>query len=184
LKQLPNVRLDNKSRMADFELFGHACEGAYAAPGSFAAALAANATVLNETLIEEDPVAKAIAAFMVKRIEWSGTTTALLVELTERDRTEQRVSKQKDWPKDATRFSARVRAVAATLRKAGIEVTHAKAPDRMKTRIITLRNVGHSDAKDAADAKKGKHSKAVSKVNKKRQRPQRPQRPKSRKGRR
>jgi hypothetical protein len=67
LKQLPNIRLDSKSRMADFELFGHACEGAYTTAGSFAAALAANATDLNETLIEDDPVAKAIVAFMVRR---------------------------------------------------------------------------------------------------------------------
>ena len=148
LKQLPNIRLDSKSRMADFELFGHACEGAFTTAGSFAAALAANATDLNETLIEDDPVAKAIVAFMVRRTEWTGTTTALMVELTERDRTEQKVSKQKDWPKDATRFGGRVRAVAATLRKVGIEVTHGKAPDRLKTRTISLRKtgIGRSDA--------------------------------------
>ncbi|MHC2530585.1 hypothetical protein [Bradyrhizobium diazoefficiens] len=186
LKQLPNVRLNSKSRMADFELFGHACEGAYTPAGSFAEAFAANAAELNEALIEEDPVAKAITAFMARRTEWSGTTTALLVELTDHDATEQRVSKQKDWPKDATRFSKRVRAIAASLRKAGIEVMHGKAPDHMKTRIITLRTFGRSDAADAADAKKGKHRKAakvrrLSKANSKKQRPQRPQRPRARK---
>jgi hypothetical protein len=154
LKRLPGVRLDHKSRMADFELFGLACEQAYAPAGSFAAALAANAIELNEALIEDDPVAKAIIAFMVKRNEWSGTTTELMVELQNRDRTEQQVSKQKDWPKDATRFSRQVRVVAASLRKAGIEVTFGKAPDRMKTRIISLRNIiGRSDA---ADAKKSR----------------------------
>jgi hypothetical protein len=79
LKQLPNVQLESKSRMADFQLFGHACEEAYATAGSFAAALAANATELNEALIEDDPVAKAITAFMTRRTEWSGTTTELLV---------------------------------------------------------------------------------------------------------
>src|SRR6267378_7099674 len=157
LKQLPTIRLDHKSRMADFELFGHACEGAYATAGSFAAALAANATELNEALIEDDPVAKAIAAFMVKKTEWSGTTTALLLDLINHDHTEQQVSKQNDWPKDATRFSKRVRTVAATLRKAGIEVTFGNTPDRNKTRIVTLRNLfGRSDAADAADATKKK----------------------------
>jgi hypothetical protein len=168
LKQLPHVHLEQKSRMADFELFGHACEGAYAAAGSFATALAANATELNEALIEDDPVAKAITAFMIKRIEWSGTTTQLLIALTDRDHTEQKVSRQKDWPRDATRFGGRVRAVAATLRKAGIEVIHGKAPDRMKTRTITLRkiDIGRSDA---ADAKK--KSRPQGGVNKKKQRP-------------
>jgi hypothetical protein len=175
LKQLPTVRLDHKSRMADFELFGHACEAAYATAGSFAAALAANAIDLNESLIEDDPVAKAITAFMIKRIEWSGTTTALMVELTNRDRTEQQVSKQKDWPKDATRFSKRVRAVAAVLRKAGIEVTHGKAPDRIKTRTITLRGIfGRSDAADAKKKLRPQSKGKSPNVNKKKQRPQRP----------
>jgi putative DNA primase/helicase len=151
LKTLPGVRLDSKSRLADFELFGHACEGAYAPAGSFAAALAANATELNEAIIEEDPVAKAITALMVERTEWSGTTTALMVELTDRDRTEQQVSRQRDWPKDATRFGHRVRAVAASLRKARIEITHDRAPGPNKTRIITLRNFGRSDTKDTKD---------------------------------
>lgn len=177
LKQLPAVRLDRKSRMADFQLFGHACEAAYTTVGSFAVALAANAVDLNEALIEDDPVAKAIAAFMTGRAEWSGTTTALLAQLTIHDATEQQVSKQKDWPRDATRFGARVRTVAATLRKAGIEVIHSKAPDRNKTRIITLRDIGRSDA---ADATKGKSTRkrAVAGSAKKKQRPRRPKGPK------
>jgi hypothetical protein len=149
LQQLPTVKLDSASRMKDFELFAHACEGAYAPAGSFSAALAANATELNEALIEDDPVAKAITAFMVKRSEWSGTTTELMIELQTRDDTEQQVSKQKDWPKDATRFSRRVRVVSATLRKAGVEVFFGQLSDRNKTRNVTLRNIffGRSDAR-------------------------------------
>ncbi|MFL5239662.1 MAG: hypothetical protein ACJ8EL_19125 [Rhizomicrobium sp.] len=141
LKALPDIRLNRTERMADFQLFGHACEGGYTTAGSFAAALAANATELNDALIEEDAVAKAIIAFMTNQTEWRGTTTALLVELTDHDRAEQRVSKQSDWPKDATRFGGRVRAVTATLRKAGVGVTHEKAPDDTKTRMIILRNL-------------------------------------------
>lgn len=176
LKQLPNVRLDRKSRMADFELFAHACEEAYAPAGSFAAALSANATELNETLIEDDSVAKAITAFMMKRTKWSGTTTTLLLELTNRDCTEQRVSKQKDWPKDATRFSKRLRAAAATLRKAGIDVAHGTMPDRNKTRIITLRQTesGRSDSADAAKEKSRPKGGVPPMADKKKQRLQRP----------
>jgi hypothetical protein len=137
LKHLPNIRLDHTSRMADFELFSHACEGSYAPAGSFAAALAANATTLNEALIEDDAVAKAIVAFMDRRKQWSGTTTALLIELTERALVDElQVSKQSDWPKDATRFGKRVRIVAATLRKAGVVVGSRRLARR-------LRAVGH-----------------------------------------
>jgi hypothetical protein len=186
VKHLSTARVVATTRMADFELFGHACEGAYAMTGSFAAALAGNATELNEALIEEDPVAKAIAAFMVKRDQWSGTTTALLLELTNRDCTEQRVSKQSDWPKDATRFSKRVRSVSATLRKVGIEVMFGRTHDHVKTRTITLRK-NAAAAADAADAnsrnprpkrKRTPPSKALAKKKPRPQRPRRPQRPK------
>jgi hypothetical protein len=149
LKTLPTIRLDKLDRLADFQLFGHAVEGAYAPAGSFAAAFASNKTELNEAIIEDDSVAKAITVFMVKRTEWSGTTTALMIELQNHDRTEQQVTKQKDWPKDATRFSKRVHVVSAVLRKAGIEVTFDKALDRIRTRTITLRTL---DAEYAADA--------------------------------
>jgi hypothetical protein len=153
LKNLPNIHLDHKSRMADFELFGHACEGAYAPAGSFAKALAVNAVELNESLIEDDVVAKAITAFMDTRKEWSGTTTALLNELTVHALVDGlQVSNQKDWPRDATRFSKRVRTVAATLRKAGVVVEHGTTPDRAKTRTITLTKTPAADAAGAADA--------------------------------
>lgn len=187
LKTLPSIKLDKLDRLADFQLFGLACEGAYAPAGSFAAAFAANKTELNEAIIEDDAVATAIVVLMMKRSIWSGTTTALMLELQKHDRTEAQVSKQKDWPKNATEFSKRVTAVAASLRKAGIEVTREKASDRKKTRIITLRKLT-SDASDASDASKsktqsrskkskGKQGKA-SRANKKKMRPMRPMRPK------
>src|SRR5437879_816979 len=133
--------------------------------------------------MEDDPVAKAIAAFMMKRTEWSGTTTALLLELTERDRTEQKVSRQKDWPKDAIRFGGRLRSVAASLSKIGIEIEHGKAPDRNKTRMISLKNIflGRSDVADVADVKTKSRPKAKSKAGKTKPTSERPQRPNVRK---
>lgn len=158
LKLLPGIRLECKSRMVDFELFGTACAGE-----AFTVAFAANAAELNETIIEEHPVAKAIVAFMVNRTEWSGTTTELMVELTDRDGTEQQVSRQRDWPADATRFGKSVRAVSASLRKAGIEVSHARAPGPNKTRMINLRKTGDTkDTKDTGDTEtKSSPSKAA-----------------------
>jgi hypothetical protein len=123
LKTLPSINLDKLDRLPDFQLFGHAVEAAFTAPGSFAAAFAANKTELNTAIIEDDPVATAIVACMMKRPDWSGTTTQLMAELANHDRTEAQVSKTKDWPKDATRFSHRLREVTAPLRKDGIDVT-------------------------------------------------------------
>ena len=181
LKTLPTIKLDKLDRLPDFQLFGHACD----TTGSFAAAFAANKTELNEALIEDDPVAKAIIVFMLKRPEWSGTIAQLMAELQTHDRTEAQVTRQNDWPKSTSRFSMRLQAVAAALRKAGIEVTSWKASDRTKTRMIKLTKLT-SDASDASDASKsktksrpkskGKVDKA-SRANKKRKRPMRPMRP-------
>jgi hypothetical protein len=176
LKTLPTIKLDKLDRLPDFQLFGHACEGAYAPAGSFAAAFSANKTELNEALIEEDAVATAIMAFMAKRPLWTGTTTELMLALQAHDHTEAQVSKQRDWPPDAIRFSHRLRAIAATLRKAGIEVTFGNAPDRNKTRMITLRNIGRSDVADDTDVKKKSrsHPKGKGKPSKKRRTSERP----------
>jgi hypothetical protein len=183
LKTLPSIKLDKLDRLVDFQLFGHACEGAYAPAGSFAAAFAANKMELNEAIIEDDPVATAIVVFMEKRSVWSGTTTELMLELQVHDRTEAQVSKQNDWPKSASRFSMRLQAVAAPLRKASIEVTSWKASDRTKTRMIKLT----SDASDASKTqsrskrkgKPGRQGKPSSKLTKgkKKMRPMRPMRP-------
>jgi hypothetical protein len=154
LKQLPNVHLDNKIRMADFQLFGHACEEAYAKRGSFAAALAANATEQTKTLIHDDIVVKAINAFMAKGTEWEGTMTTLINTLKSNDQTEEQVTKHKTWPKDPTRFSKRLREVSGILHDAGIEVEFGFAPDANKSRLVTLRktDTGRSDTRDASDA--------------------------------
>src|SRR6266851_5297990 len=180
LKTLPNIKLDKLDRLPDFQLFGNACD----MTGTFTAAFPANKMELNEAIIEDDPVATAIMGFMVKRTVWSGTTTELMFQLQIHDHTEAQVSKQRDWPVDATRFGRRLREVTAPLRKAGIEVTFGNAPDHNKTRMITLRNIfGRSDAADAADAKtksrpsnRPKKGKRVpsKKAGKKKQRPQRP----------
>jgi hypothetical protein len=168
LREAPFVELGHKPRMADFALWGIACEGAFAEEGAFMRAFMARQAEQVEVIVEQDCVATAIGALMVGRAAWTGTATELLAELTNRDRTEAGVSNQQDWPRDPTRLSGRLRALAGTLRKTGVEVVFGKAPDRAKTRLIELRAVeqapqqarrrqGHqtgpaAGAADAADA--------------------------------
>ena len=142
LREAPNVRLERKPRMADFVMRAVACEGAYAKPGAFLRAFEASAVETTETLIKDDCVAKAISAFMIERDDWRGTATELLLELTDHDHTEAQVSRWASWPRNPSLFSSRLRAVAASLRKVGIEISFdRKTPDRRRTRIIELRKI-------------------------------------------
>jgi hypothetical protein len=165
LKHLSEVNLRSASRMADFEMWAHACESAFAAQGDIAKAFAANAAQVNEAVIDEDSVATAIAAFMVDQDEWTGTATELMSKLKELDRTgalmvreRGAVTTRKDWPPDATRFSGRIRTVTATLRKANIDVCFGTTRRHNRSRTVTLRKLKSEpeDAGDAASAEKPK----------------------------
>jgi hypothetical protein len=141
LRKLSSVRLQSLPRLADFATWATACEGAYAEPGFFMRAFETSATETIATVIEQDCVATAVGSFMVDRDHWQGTATELLHAVTGADRTEGQVTRWTDWPRDVARFGRRLRIVAASLRKAGVEVVFGKAPDRRQTRIITLSKV-------------------------------------------
>ena len=131
--------------MADFALLGCAVEDAFAEPGDFMHAFTAQAADAVEVVIEEDCVGTAVVALMLGRESWTGTMAELLIELTAHDRTESSVSKMKDWPKDPTRLSGRLRGLAAILRKAGVEVSFGKASDRSRTKVVELRTIKPAD---------------------------------------
>jgi len=168
LKELPNIKLKKLSRMADFHLWATACEGAYTERGSFQRAYDRNASETIEGLIENDHVGKAVGSLMLTRHHWEGTAAELLRQLTDHDGTEAQVSKLPQWPRDPSIFARRLRRTAPVLRKAGIEVVFGKAPDRSRTRVVTLRksetkdhqqetprpSSAGADSPDGADAKR------------------------------
>jgi hypothetical protein len=82
-------------------------------------------------------VASAVRSFMETRAEWEGTATQLLSALEAL--AGERVIKSKTWPKAPHTLSGRLRRIATSLRKIGIDV----AIDRdSKLRSICLINVG------------------------------------------
>jgi hypothetical protein len=151
LRELPRVRLNETNRMADFERFGHAAEGAYAAAGAFRRALYRHKEEANEVVIDAEPVVIALRSFMVDKSYWRGTATQLLNSLTEGDRTEQSVSRWRSWPRDPSAFSVRLRDAAATLRKIGITVGFGRDTSTTRTRTIELRRLDSEPRPDTLE---------------------------------
>src|SRR5262249_4611017 len=78
LRQLPHTRLARTPRMADFALWGAACETAFWKAGTFAEAYGHNREQAVVTVIEADLVATSVQSFMAARTEWTGTSSDLL----------------------------------------------------------------------------------------------------------
>ena len=72
LAQLPFTKLDRLQRMADFALWGTACETAFWEKGTFQSAYAGNRDEAVETILEGDPVAVTLRALMKQRTEMDG----------------------------------------------------------------------------------------------------------------
>jgi hypothetical protein len=84
------------------------------------AAYDANLAGATETIIEADTVAAALRGFMMDLTEWRGTASELLVELT--DVVTERISRDRDWPRNGRALSGKLRRSAPLLREVGIHI--------------------------------------------------------------
>jgi hypothetical protein len=141
LRQLPNVHLDRLPRMADFARWSTACETAIWSAGTFWAAYCGNRDEAVVGVIEADPVASTVRAFMATRTEWTGTASELLGALAELVREMQR--KNKSWPDTPRALAGRLRRAATFVRKIGIEVAFDRE-GRARTRTICLTSAPES----------------------------------------
>lgn len=147
LKRLPHTKLARLPRMADFAIWATACEGALWAAGTFMAAYDDNRADAVESVIESDPVAACVRAFMADRADWSGTATELLAALA--NAAGERIAKSKTWPGDARALANRLRRAATFLRQVGIAVDFVKV-GRERTRVVHLASVASAPPADAA----------------------------------
>ena len=125
LKRLPETHLPKLPRMADFALWASACEPALWPTGTLWSAYCGNRDEAVEGVIEADPVAMAVRAFMAEQTVWTGTASDLLSSLSEA--ADERIAKAKTWPVNARALSGRLRRAATFLRKIGIEIDFARA---------------------------------------------------------
>jgi hypothetical protein len=145
LRDAPGLRLPRLPRMADFARIACAAAPAFGwTAEEMLAALEENRAGAVAAVIEADPVAMAVQAIAEERQHWnpprwSGTAGELLAEINSRTPTERQ--RERDWPKDATRLSGRLRRVAPALRRAGVDLTLPEAGGRAG-RIITVQRRG------------------------------------------
>ena len=135
IKRLPDTRLPELPRMADFAVWATACETAIWPAGTFWSAYCRNRDEAVEGVIDADPVAGAVRALMSARTVWTGTASDLLGALTEG--VGERIAKSKTWPDSPRALSGRLRRAATFLRKIGIEIAFKKE-GRARTRIIHI----------------------------------------------
>jgi hypothetical protein len=143
LLKLPTTKLARIPRMADFALWGTACETAYWDAGTFMRAYGQNRDDAVGAVIEADNVATAVQKFMderpdlkqqqqerldldtKRRDEWTGTAANLLdaLKMAVGEKKVEQMERRKEWPGNPRGLSARLRRAAGTLRKVGIEIT-------------------------------------------------------------
>jgi hypothetical protein len=137
LRELPRTRLDRFPRMADFAKWAAACESAFWPAGTFAAAYRDNRADIVSDVLDADPVASAVIAFMeAQKGVVTQTASFLLGALGEIVNTQQR--KSKAWPDTPRALSSRLRRTAPFLRKAGIQIDFGGREGHTGKRLITL----------------------------------------------
>jgi hypothetical protein len=120
LRNLPDVRLPLRPRMADFVEWAEAAAPAFGwTSRSVLHAYSRNRGMANELALEASPVADAIINDL--QLPFAGTASELLNALGLLANDERKRSKQ--WPKTATHLSGALHRIAPNLRRSGIDVT-------------------------------------------------------------
>jgi hypothetical protein len=149
LQRLPRTKLDRLPRMADFALWGAACERE---PGAFMKAYEVNRKELAEGVLDADAIASAIRKLMAARTEWRGTASQLLHVLEEI--AGERTARSKNWPGSAEALGRGLRRPATFLRKVGIDINRERDPhSKERTRLIkiTRRHLPDREGKEPSE---------------------------------
>ncbi len=146
LRDMETVQLPRLPRMADFARLVCAAAPAFGwEPEAMLDALEGNRADAIEAVIEADPVALAVRGLLATGEDgrplpserWEGTATTLLAAVNASAAAPEEVRRERAWPKDAARLSARLKRIAPALRRAGVEVASVREPGTGQ-RIVTI----------------------------------------------
>ena len=137
LRNINDIHLPKLPRLADFALWAAACEGVYWSQGTFISAFNDNRDDVIEHVIEADPVADTLRAFITKQpqMEWEGTASNLLDALKHHT-ADRHIRKFRP-----NTLSGHLRRIATFLRKLGVEIEFT-VEGRARKRIISIRATG------------------------------------------
>ncbi len=141
LASLPTIQLPRLPRMADFAKLACAAAPAFGwTAEEMLAAIEGNRAAAVAAVIEADPVAIAVCAFIEAQqgARWTGTGTELLGIVNDRVPLDQQ--RERGYPKDAGRLSTRLRRIAPAMRRAGWDITLPMSGGR-EGRTITLKTL-------------------------------------------
>ena len=151
LKNLPEVKLADPPRMADFAKFGTAAEPALGwSNGAFMEAYLRNRDLGRDIVLEANPVAQAILNWNPD--SWWGTATELLIELGKH--IPQDIAFSKFWPKGAAALSNKLSRLQPALRERGIILGWTSdGKGKSKSRIIRINRMDKTSP-DSSDLDK------------------------------
>ncbi len=135
LSSITTTSLPGLPRMADFALWGVACEAAFWSKGTFWQAYRGNLDEAVDDVIDSDVVAAALRTLMSSQRMWRGTASQLHARLGEIV-TEPTV-RSKSWPANPRALAGRLRRAATFLRKVGIETTFERE-GQARDRIVCI----------------------------------------------
>lgn len=155
MRELPFVVIEDLPRMADFACIGTAIEKVFGyEQGSFMKVYNDHKQRLNGLVIECEPVAEIVCAFIKEKGEWSGRAKDLLKELNEI--ADEKTQRLKGWPSQPQFLSNILRRLAPNLASEGVNVEFDIVGHK-KTRTIFLKYVSPSSA-PSADAESAEES--------------------------
>ncbi|HKM54074.1 MAG TPA: hypothetical protein VJY33_11750 [Isosphaeraceae bacterium] len=146
LKNLPNVRLEQPPRMADFALWVKACEESLGMkPGEALASYQSNCSETHNLALEASPVYEPLLE--VARAGFRGTSSELLFLLSKlASETTRRAQR---WPKAPNALSNALRRMAGSLRSSGIEI-YFNRTDHQGRRVISLKSASLAPQRSSA----------------------------------
>jgi hypothetical protein len=134
LRRLPEVKIPQLPRMADFACWATAAEPSFGcASGAFLSAYRANRQDANDLALESSSLFSPVKA--IAEEGWSGTASELLSFLESEPGVNRR---QQDWPKNPAKLAGQLRRLTPSLLSVGIIVQMEQTAGANSRKIISI----------------------------------------------
>jgi hypothetical protein len=150
IRNLPNTKIINLPRMADFAEWAVASEGKTEQMSICLRAYRAMRQTNNQSFLEASPVAAVLQRFIEREKAWSGTASELLAEFD--DLATEKEKKRRSYPKAPNTLSNKLREIAPNIRQNGIEIRLGDRKGRKGVKIIHIETIEKSSSESPASS--------------------------------